>query len=793
MYARGCSRTPRLRSASCCAARRHTFPPAFACARGMERPPRSHGSAGERVMASPSWFRQYLWLGRKNVWLARRAGVNTLAQLLIGTLVCLLLLGFQQLADFVLSRQVPHPPSSPIQGIPRCVPGAASLLPVYNDAGALWRAPNPPTLVHGCTTLMYAPATAATNAVMQLVATNAGLRFGVDVQPLPGSSTPPFNLTLVNATLSEASGTCVPGACDVAPTLDCLPCAMVQDNATLTSWFVTHPNSTQNFVFFFGAYVGDLSYSIMYNITQTLFPLLEDAHTTQVKRAIDEALVGLRVQSLTNASTAGFNLTVHTRAFPLPVPRLAGYDVFSANGGQWLYIVPMISFFTTLVELVHEKEAKLRIGMKQMGLRTSAFWASWLTHGLLMSVVTTCVLEASGYIIGFDFFRNSNAAATLLLFISFNVAMLSVAILLSTLMSTTKTAQTVGYAFILLGFVFQLILTSSYAGLVDLLWSEDLPYWVLVVRFLMQRYPPFNFSKFFYDINYLAGSSLNAAEQKITRGPGFHWHDLYVPRPRKFFGFDCDLPAPVDSLYYQLLNAVGFLLIAFYLDAVLPGPHGSPAHPLFFLGCKYRIAKSSPAPAPAASIDAPAATLAAGLPAGGDAALRALAAGALDGGVQAEVRAAACKAGSAVLPPASAPSSGAEAGSVVDDGVVVRISHLRVVYRQGWSAALYAFTGMDPSTWRFGCCGRRTSPTDSNTSGSNSSASGDVVAVQDMSLTVRNHEILALLGHNGSYMTTRAHTHTRARAGAHAVPTAQSHALNLWWVQARARPPPSAC
>ena len=110
--------------------------------------------------------------------------------------------------------------------------------------------------------------------------------------------------------------------------------------------------------------------------------------------------------------------------------------------------------------------------MRMMGLRTSAFWASWITYGAAVALASTLVLQAAGYSADFDFFTNSSYAATFLLFFSFSLAMLALAILLSTVITSARTAQTVGYSVILIGFVLQFIITSAYAGMLDLMFAE---------------------------------------------------------------------------------------------------------------------------------------------------------------------------------------------------------------------------------------------------------------------------------------------------------------------------------
>ena len=84
----------------------------------------------------------------------------------------------------------------------------------------------------------------------------------------------------------------------------------------------------------------------------------------------------------------------------------------------------------------------------------------------------------------------------------------------------------------------------------------------------------------------------------LVQGPGFHWSSMFEGQSRFFLGFECHLPPPVQSLFWLLADSVLFLTAALYLDAVLPGPHGSPSHPLFFLGCSYQAKANRAGTAP---------------------------------------------------------------------------------------------------------------------------------------------------------------------------------------------------
>ena len=138
--------------------------------------------------------------------------------------------------------------------------------------------------------------------------------------------------------------------------------------------------------------------------------------------------------------------------------RLETYDVAAQNGGLWFFLPTMIIFFITFTEIVTEKELKLRLGMRMMGLNNAVYWIVWQITVTIMVLLSTLLLIASGAAAQFSVFLNSNFFAVFFAFFIFGMAVMSFAFFLSTLISRTKTAQTAAYAVILVGFIFQFIL-----------------------------------------------------------------------------------------------------------------------------------------------------------------------------------------------------------------------------------------------------------------------------------------------------------------------------------------------
>ncbi len=77
--------------------------------------------------------------------------------------------------------------------------------------------------------------------------------------------------------------------------------------------------------------------------------------------------------------------------------------------------------------------------------------------------------------------------------------------------------------------------------------------------------------------------------------------DMYQSRSLSLYTFQVQLPCPNDSFLFLLLDSCIFLVLAMYLDNVLPGEHGSPKHPLFmfqpsYWGCTRRRAAANHVP-----------------------------------------------------------------------------------------------------------------------------------------------------------------------------------------------------
>lgn len=245
-----------------------------------------------------------------------------------------------------------------------------------------------------------------------------------------------------------------------------------------------------------------------------------------------------------------------------------------------------------------EKEEKLRLGMRQMGMRSSAYWVAWGVYAFAFSAASTAVLVGAGHAARFSFFTNSAFVAPVALFGLTSLSYAAFAVLLSSLVTTSKSAQQLGYSVALVSFLFISIVGSGSGILLSLLYSSLLRPWMRATRdALLLLSPALAYTFVLYDIEARAGSTLDVSSQRVISGPGFALGDITRAATVDVFGYKCAVPSPAYHLGVIALDLVIALVVGIYLDAVLPGPQGSPLHPLCCLGARYST-RAAPRAAP---------------------------------------------------------------------------------------------------------------------------------------------------------------------------------------------------
>lgn len=116
----------------------------------------------------------------------------------------------------------------------------------------------------------------------------------------------------------------------------------------------------------------------------------------------------------------------------------------------------MISFLSFTSEIIMEKEKKLRQGLMLFGVTSQAYWASWFLFVLLFDIVYAALIVACGNLFGYSLFTN---CPLILMFAVFYVELVSyhcMAMMLSTMVSDSKSGSKFGYGLMLIGLFIQI-------------------------------------------------------------------------------------------------------------------------------------------------------------------------------------------------------------------------------------------------------------------------------------------------------------------------------------------------
>ncbi|XP_017295532.1 ATP-binding cassette sub-family A member 5 isoform X2 [Kryptolebias marmoratus] len=213
-----------------------------------------------------------------------------------------------------------------------------------------------------------------------------------------------------------------------------------------------------------------------------------------------------------------------------------------------LAFTPFVTFL--IVNVAAEKEHRLKDTMTMMGLYDTAFWLSW---GLLYAALVTAMSVLMAIIATLTaLFPNSNFFVIFSLIFLYGISSIFFSFMLTPLFKKPKFASTVGS---------MLTVVFGCMSLFTVL-MKDFPQPLVWLLCLLS---PSAFSIGIAQVVYLEAQGDGAVFSSLTNGP----HPLYVP------------------LLMLVLDCVLYLLLAIYLDQVLPGEFGSRRSLVYFLKPSY--------------------------------------------------------------------------------------------------------------------------------------------------------------------------------------------------------------
>ncbi|XP_013596936.1 PREDICTED: ABC transporter A family member 11 isoform X2 [Brassica oleracea var. oleracea] len=229
----------------------------------------------------------------------------------------------------------------------------------------------------------------------------------------------------------------------------------------------------------------------------------------------------------------------------------------------------MFGFVLQLGSLVTEKELKLRQAMTMMGVFDTAYWLSWLIWEGLLTFVSSLFLVLFGMMFQFDFFLKKSFFVVFLLFLLFQFNMISLAFVLSSFISKSSSATTVGFLVFLISFILQIVsatgfpYSSAYSASRRAIWS---------------LFPPNTFS---------AGLKLLLDATSTPESSGISWSERAVCE-----GGMSTCVISVDIIYqWQVGSFLFWFVLAMYFDNIIPNASGVRKPIFYFLTPGYWTGK----------------------------------------------------------------------------------------------------------------------------------------------------------------------------------------------------------
>uniref|UniRef100_A0A8C8JD93 ATP binding cassette subfamily A member 5 n=1 Tax=Oncorhynchus tshawytscha TaxID=74940 RepID=A0A8C8JD93_ONCTS len=289
----------------------------------------------------------------------------------------------------------------------------------------------------------------------------------------------------------------------------------------------------QMLVAFYCVYgISGIFYFSSWNMGPTLYMLRLYFCSMQTKRSVWSEMDHLRVVMM------GQPGSVEVQKFPHAL--ISIYLV--------LAFTPFITFL--IVNVAAEKEHRLKDTMTMMGLYDSAFWLSW---GLLYAALVTTMSILMSIIATYTaLFPNSDFIVIFLLIFLYGISSIFFSFMLTPLFKKPKFASTVGS---MLTVVFGCL--SLFTVLM-----KDFPQPLVWVLCLLS---PSAFSIGIAQVVYLEAQGDGAVFATLANGP----HPLYAP------------------LLMLVLDCILYLLLAVYLDQVLPGEFGMRRSLVYFMKPSY--------------------------------------------------------------------------------------------------------------------------------------------------------------------------------------------------------------
>ncbi|KAF9210468.1 ATP-binding cassette sub- A member 1 [Podila verticillata] len=291
-------------------------------------------------------------------------------------------------------------------------------------------------------------------------------------------------------------------------------------------------------------------------------------------RALDESLI-----TFLDPAHEQAHLDVTLKSFPRTESRngFSSRDDMLNTLANLMALPACITMVMAMLRVMREKESKCKESMQMMGLGYVAYWVGqWLTAWIL-ALVQGSVMVALGYAFQMEIFTNANALVLWLMFVLLSYSMTLFGFLISTWCAKSSSALAFAFALVVALWIDTSNGFSARAADNGEIKPERTGTWVIGFLF-----PFLHFARLWGQIGMRALGKMDPETGVYTRGAGFLWHDLTNFQQASPV-LQSILPQPITGLTFYAANIGLQALLTLYFDQVIANEHGHSRGPFFFM------------------------------------------------------------------------------------------------------------------------------------------------------------------------------------------------------------------
>ena len=334
-------------------------------------------------------------------------------------------------------------------------------------------------------------------------------------------------------------------------------------------------------------------YTIVYNVTNGPNDFLQMPYEARQK---DSLLMKLKID-IDNAFMEMYHnktrkkeddpppkITVQYSNFPRTEHRYFGETSLVNNfGGPFFFLIPLTLYVLILIDVVREKQSKLRKSLLIIGMTNLSFWTSWLIISVVFSFVLILLFFALVYALRWELFINTPFPIMFGLFFIITIDLQLIAFIMSTILTNVKTAYASAFCFIIVAMVINFIFLNPF--IYQTIYAEGVGFAANLYKAVLLLFCPYSFSKAYLEIASIASTKLN--EESFMNEPGrpYEYSDLFTVHEGYMVLFKKKyvIPPTYQSFIWLIVDGVIYFIFIFYLDVVIESNRGKAKSPIFFI------------------------------------------------------------------------------------------------------------------------------------------------------------------------------------------------------------------